>query len=379
MDMRNKNLENHRIEKIELLHFRARYPRLHGFNAIKGYHGFGGEVPIARITTDQGASGWGVLSEQVPVAREKRERLLGKALTEVFACEEGILSDEWKAFDLALHDLAGRILGITVARMINPDAVNRVRMYDGAIYMNDLIPVDKPWGIGRVLDDCAYDIELGHRALKIKIGRGHMFMEHDAGMKRDIEVVSRIHEAFPSMTLMVDANDGYSVQDAKDFLTGVAHVPLYWFEEPMREEEENFRALKEFMRLHCPETRIADGENRTDIPLLTRLAEERLLDVWQPDVCEYGFTAWRRLLKTMVSRGYVGSPHAWGYVAKTNCCAHLAAAYPQHIPYIEAVLGDCEGVDLSGYALRDGMLTVPEKPGFGMELDYVRDIDEALF
>lgn len=379
MDMRNKALENHRIEKIDLLHFRARYPRLHGFNAIKGYHGFGGEVPIARITTNQGANGWGVLSEKVPVARQMRERLLGKALTEVFACEEGILDDSLKVFDLALHDLAGRILGIPVAQMINPDAVSCVPMYDGAIYMNDLIPEERPWGIERVLDDCAYDIGLGHRALKIKIGRGHMFMEHEAGMKRDIEVVSRIHEAFPSMTLMVDANDGYSVQDAKDFLTGVQHVPLYWFEEPMREEETNFRALKEFMLLHCPGTRIADGENRTDIPLLTHLAQERLLDIWQPDVCEFGFTAWRRLLKMMVSKGYMGSPHAWGYVAKTNCCAHLAAAYPQHIPYIEAVLGDCEGVDLSGYALKDGMLTVPQKPGFGMELEYALDIDTALF
>ncbi|MDD6143915.1 MAG: enolase C-terminal domain-like protein [bacterium] len=378
MDIRNKALANHRIDRIELLYFRARYPRLHGFNAIKGYHGFGGETPIARLTTNQGASGWGVLSEKLPIAEQMREQLLGKELTEVFACEEGILDDKWKVFDLALHDLAARILGIPVSKMLNPDAVSRVRMYDGAIYMNDLIPEDKPWGIQKVLDDCAYDVELGHRALKIKIGRGHMFMEHDAGMKRDIEVVSRIHDQFPSMTLMVDANDGYTVQDAKDFLTGVKHIPLYWFEEPMREEENNFRALKEFIMLNCPETRIADGENRTDIPLLTRLAEERLLDVWQPDVCEFGFTAWRRLLKMMTQKGYVGSPHAWGYVAKTNCCAHIAAAFPQHIPYIEAVLGDCEGVDLSGYSLKDGMLTVPDKPGFGMDLDLVLEIGKTF-
>lgn len=378
MDNRNKALANHRIDKIELLHFRARYPRLHGFNAIKGYHGFGGETPIARISTNQGASGWGVLSDGLDVAQQVKQLLLGKELTDVFACEEGILDDSWKVFDLALHDLAARILEIPVSKMINPDAVSQVRMYDGAIYMNDLIPEDKPWGPQKVLDDCAYDVALGHRALKIKIGRGHMFMEHDAGMRRDIELVNRIHDLFPSLTLMVDANDGYTVQDVKDFLTGIKNVPLYWFEEPLREEEHSFRELKEFMKLHCPETRIADGESRTDIPLLTDLAEKRLLDVWQPDICGYGFTAWRKLMKMMVQKGYIGSPHAWGYVAKTNCCAHIAAAYPQNIPYIEAVLGDCEGVDLSGYTLKEGMLTVPDKPGFGMDLELALEIGKTF-
>ena len=271
MDNRNKALANHRIDKIELLYFRAHYPRLHGFNAIKGYHGFGGETPIGRISTNQGASGWGVLSDGLDVAQQVKQLLLGKELTDVFACEEGILDDSWKVFDLALHDLAARILEIPVSKMINPDAVSQVRMYDGAIYMNDLIPEDKPWGPQKVLDDCAYDVALGHRALKIKIGRGHMFMEHDAGMRRDIELVNRIHDLFPSLTLMVDANDGYTVQDVKDFLTGIKNVPLYWFEEPLREEEHSFRELKEFMKLHCPETRIADGESRTDIPLLTDL------------------------------------------------------------------------------------------------------------
>ena len=375
MDNRNKALANHRIDKIELLYFRARYPRLHGFNAIKGYHGFGGETPIARISTNQGASGWGVLSDGLDVAQQVKQLLLGKELTDIFAC---ILDDSWKVFDLALHDLAARILGIPVSKMINPDAVSQVRMYDGAIYMNDLIPEDKPWGPQKVLDDCAYDVALGHRALKIKIGRGHMFMEHDAGMRRDIELVNQIHDLFPSLTLMVDANDGYTVQDVKDFLTGIKNVPLYWFEEPLREEEHSFRDLKEFMKLHCPETRIADGESRTDIPLLTDLAEKQLLDVWQPDICGYGFTAWRKLIKMMVQKGYIGSPHAWGYVAKTNCCAHIAAAYPQNIPYIEAVLGDCEGVDLSGYTLKEGMLTVPDKPGFGMDLELALEIGKTF-
>ena len=55
----NKILSGHSIEKVELRKVRAHYPRLHGKNAIKGYHGYGGYIQLAVITTAQGAMGWG--------------------------------------------------------------------------------------------------------------------------------------------------------------------------------------------------------------------------------------------------------------------------------------------------------------------------------
>lgn len=358
----------HKISQVEFLAFRARYPRLHGKNARKTYHGFGGEVTIARLTTNQGAMGWAALSGPLVAARAAKERLLGKPLSEVFDPAIGILSEEYSPFDLPLHDLAGQILRIPVSKMISASAVDKVAVYDGAIYMNDLIPEDSPFGIDAVLRDCADDIALGHRTLKIKIGRGYQWMEHDAGLARDIELVNRIHAAYPDITLMVDANDGYTVQDAIDFLEGIKNVKLYWFEEPFREEEGNNRALREYLDLHRPQTLIADGESMTEIPLLLSLADKKLVNVLQPDVCGYGFTPWRKLMKELAAHGFLGSPHAWGDVVKTHYCAHLAAAYPQLIPCIEAVLGTSEGVDHSGYTLSNGIMTVPDKPGFGMDL-----------
>jgi L-alanine-DL-glutamate epimerase-like enolase superfamily enzyme len=55
-------------------------------------------------------------------------------------------------------------------------------------------------------------------------------------------------------------------------------------------------------------------------------------------------------------------------VVKTHYCAHLAAAYPHHIPYIEAVLGESEGVNYNGYEVKNGVMTLPDRPGFGMDL-----------
>lgn len=370
----DKTLSQHKIDKVSFFRFRARYPRLHGKNARLSYHGFGGEVTVARLCTDQGACGWGEISTGLAEAKAAAERVTGKCLTDVFSAGTGILDGAFKALDIPLHDLAGVILGIPVSRMIRESASPRIRVYDGAIYMNDIIPEDRPQGVGQVLADCAYDYALGHRTLKIKIGRGSIWMEHDAGLARDIEVVRRIHEAFPDAGLMVDANDGYSVEDAVAFLEGIGDAPLVWFEEPFREEEGANRRLREYLDVSRPGTLIADGESMTNIPLLRDLAGKGLLDVWQPDVCGYGFTAWRTLLREIEEKGYLASPHAWGNVVKTHYCAHLAAAYPHHIPCIEAVLGESEGVDYGGYALQNGVMTLPEKPGFGMDLIWAPEV-----
>lgn len=358
----------HTIEKVELRRFRARYPRLHGKNAIKGYHGYGGTVEVVLITTAQGASGWGTLCRACTPETVAKSGLIGANLGDVFDPESGILDAAHTAYDIALHDLAGNILGIPVSQMIQPEAAACARVYDGAIYMNDIIPEDQPYGTQKVLEDCAFDYALGHRALKIKIGRGKMWMPAAEGMQRDIEIVRAIHAQHPDALLMVDANDGYTFEDCVTFLEGIGDCPLYWFEEPFRESVENNRRLKDYLRMHRPTTYIADGESDTDVALLLKLAGKGLLDIWQPDVCDYGFTAWRALLREIVPLGYLSSPHAWGQVVKTHYCAHLAAAYPHHIPYIEAVLGESEGIEYSGYTLHNGVLTIPQKPGFGMEL-----------
>ncbi len=371
-EKQNAELARHKIAGVKFKQFKARYPRLHGKNAIKGYHGFGNFVTVAEITTDKGATGWGALMRKRDSVQP--DAIIGKAVTDIFAAETGILSAEYEGFDIALHDLAGNILGLPVCKIVNPDAALEARVYDGAIYMNDIIPEDKPFGVDKVIEEAVYDYALGHRMLKIKIGRGNMWMEPALGLERDIEIVTKIHEALPDAVIMVDGNDGFTFETMVKFLEGIGSCPIYWIEEPFREEENNNRKLREYLRRYRPQTYIADGESFTDIDLLFSLADKGLLDIWQPDICGYGFTAWRTLLKKLADKGYLSSPHAWGDVIKTHYCAQLEAAYPFHVPCVEAVLGDSEGVDYSGYTLSNGVLTLPDKPGFGMDLVWAPEV-----
>lgn len=370
----NKLLSEHIIANIEFKLVKTCYPRLHGKNAVKTYHGFGDEIPIAVLKTNHGEMGWGILCRGLVEATDARPLLVGKKVSDLISADQGVLDDRITSYDIALHDLAGKILGIPVAKMLNPAAVKTVEVYDGAIYMNDIIPEDKPQGIESILQDCTYDWEKGYRTFKIKIGRGHRWMNHDEGLKRDIEVVKQIHNLYPGAGLMVDANDGYSVEDAISFMKGIEGISLIWFEEPFLENQNDDEYFHRWLDINRPRTMIADGENKPDVKQLLSLAKNKVLDVLQPDVCGYGFTNWRKLMLPIVENGFLASPHAWGDVIKTYYCAHLAAAYTHNVPCIEGILGYTEGIDHTGYTIKDGVLSLPDKPGFGMDFIWGKSI-----
>jgi L-alanine-DL-glutamate epimerase-like enolase superfamily enzyme len=91
------------------------------------------------------------------------------------------------------------------------------------------------------------------------------------------------------------------------------------------------------------------------------------------DIHGYGFTRWRRLMPQVLARNYRVSPHNWGAKLKTHYTAHLAAAF-DNFTTIEGVPDLTEGVDFEAYTLREGQLSVPDRPGFGMDFIWGREV-----
>lgn len=361
-------LSYHKIAQVINRRTRFSYPRLMGKNSRLPEHGYGGEINLVELVTDQGATGWalGHCDER------QKENLIGKKVSDLFDPSVGVISHVAFCADLALHDLAGKILGVPVKKMISESALAEVDCYDGAIYMNDISPDGFPGGIERIIEDCRYDYyELGFRKFKIKVGRGGKWMECEEGLKRDIEVVRAIHKEFPDVPLLVDANDMFTVDTAIRFMDAVADCGIYWIEEPFPESIEGFTVLREFLSKKSPTTLIADGEAAVCLPLLIALAERGLIDVFLMDTEGYGFTNWRVMMKNVAALGIKASPHNWGCKLKTLYSSHLAAAFSE-IPTIEGVPDITEGIDFGDYRMTNGMMTVPDKPGFGMEIFWTR-------
>lgn len=361
------DLSHHTIQRIRFSNVRLQYPRLVGKNARLDLHGYGPRVEICMIDTNQGAMGWGSLRGSRRDAEKLSAQLVGKKVSDLFKPELGITDPSHIAFDFALHDLAGVILNKPVYALLGQENPIITDCYSGMIYFDDLEPAHQPGGVEKILEECRYDYDLGYRQFKLKIGRGHRWMPFEQGLARDIEVTKAVASAFPDCGILVDGNNGFSVDEFIQYLEGIAGVKLFWIEEPFHETVPEYEKLRAYLKGQGLNPLLADGEADADQQFLNTLIGKKLIDVHLTDIEELGFTNWRKLIPELKKTNTLASPHAWGSLLKSYYTAHLAGGLG-NVVTIEGVSSTSEDVDLSGYQLKEGKLIPPALPGFGMRL-----------
>lgn len=359
-------LSEHIITRIEHGVFVGVRPRVVGRNAIRGVHGQTVDQRIVRLQTNKGATGWAWPRASV----EDAQRLLGKRLSDIFDPNIGTC-DEFLAFDFPLWDLAGQILNQPVYEMLGGDGIHPVPVYDGSIYIDEVDPdTGRDDGLQPMLDAVTEGSERGFRAFKVKIGRGHKWMERDAGMKRDIEVIRAIREQIgSSCLLMIDGNNGFTPDTARELMLSVGDCDIYWFEEPFPESIEETVPFHDFLREQGWQTRLADGEgaeSRSDE--LAEVIRAGGIDVVQLDLRFYTLTRWLKYLPLVYAMNAVPAPHNWGSHLSGFYIPQFARGVPNVAP-CETDVMTVGGVDSAGYILDEGVLTIPDAPGFGLGLD----------
>ena len=365
-----RELSKHTIDKVEFGHINWSWPRFVGKNGRIGRHGQHRKLNVVQLKTDQGASGWGVAAYGKEKDTEALASLVkGKTVDQIFNPDTGILADDYRSFDFALHDLAGIIMDMPVYKMLGSKGPKATPVYSGMIYFDELEPEEDPGGLDNLLKNCHWDYDYGYRQLKAKIGRSGRWYPHDEGLALDIEVIKLMREEFgDKIEILVDANDAYTLQDSIDFLKGIEGIPLYWFEEPFEETYEEGKQLKEWMMANGrKDTYYADGERKPDFDVCMRLGREGLMDVYLADVVGLGFTPWRNLMPSLIATGMLTSPHGWGTMIKTHYITHISAGMG-NVCTVEGATITSDDIDLGNYQIKDGKITVSEDPGFGMKL-----------
>ncbi len=363
-------MEQTRICRVEVGTLIAERPRAAGSNARIGVHGKTVRLPIARLTADDGTVGFG----RAIVTREQAEALLGQPLDALFSPQTGTAA-EWRAWDIPLWDLAGTqaqqpvyALAARVNGAATPPAPFRVRCYDTSLYFDDLHLTDDAEAAALIAGEAQEGYQRGHRAFKIKVGRGGRWMPAEAGTRRDIAVVRAVREAVgPGLPIMLDANNGYTLNTTKRALSETADCGVYWMEEPFHEDPRLYEALKEWLTAENLPVLIADGEGDASGNLM-EWAREGLIDVVQYDVFGYGFSRWLATGKTLDGWGRRSAPHHYGALYGNYVAGHLAGAIAgfTFAEWDEAVT---PGLDASAYHLQDGWVTLPNRAGFGLTLD----------
>ena len=286
-----------RIVRIEWGQLEGRRPRSAGCNARLGEHGIVVRPAIARITTDDGATGWGVSR----ITREQAAKLVGSRLSDVFVAGKGA-SRAGLPLEFPLWDLAGKQAGEPVYALAaatvgatGSDTIPRPVLRHIALLRRTAPRV-------RARSRCA---DRGRSARGVRAGASGL--QDQGGTRRPSHGVdcgaAAGHRRGASRarggrrthaTLMMDANNGYNLNLAKQLLRATAEVGVYWLEEAFHEDDVLYRDLQAWLRAEDLSTLIADGEGLAS-PRLPEMARQRLVNVVQYDIFSYGFTRWLEL------------------------------------------------------------------------------------
>ncbi len=363
-----------RIASIEWGTLTGRRPRLAGYNARKkDDHGWEATIPLARITTADGAAGFGLSS----LSPQQAESYLEKPLDELITAENGVDRTAF-AIENPLWDLLGHSTGRPVYRILadragkNATEPLRVPCYDTTLLIDDLHLPTHEEGAALIASEARFGYENGHRAFKIKVGRGARHMPLEEGNRRDIAVVRAVRAAVgPDAVLLIDANNGYTLNIAKHILTETAACNIFWLEEAFHEDDELYEDLHAWIEREGLSVLIADGEGAAS-PHLLDYARRGIVDVIQYDIFSYGLTKWLQTAPKLDAWNVRTAPHHYGRHLGNFVSGHLAPAV-ENFAFVEWDELSTPGLDSSAYAVDEGLVTLPDAPGFGLKLD------ESLF
>lgn len=361
-----------RVVKVEWAQLEGQRPRHAGSNARLGEHGFTVRVPIARLTLDDGSTGFGH-SRATP---QDAQRISGRTLAELFLPGRGS-TEAGRAFDFPFWDLVGKRLEQPVYRVAasfvgksTDKAVTPlyVPCYDTSLYFDDLHLPDQDEAVALIADEARQGFACGHRNFKIKVGRGARHLPLEEGTQRDIAIIHAVRAvAGPTGKIMIDANNGYNLNLTKRVLAATAASNIFWMEEPFHEDPVLYRDLKGWLQAEGIATLIADGEGWA-ATLLLDWAREGLIEVVQYDIHSHSFTQWLALGQQLDAWGVRSAPHHYGGHIGNYTTAHLGAAV-DHFTFVEWDEVSTPGIDAPGYTITEGQVIVPNTPGFGMTLD----------
>ncbi|MEX0936976.1 MAG: enolase C-terminal domain-like protein [Pirellulales bacterium] len=360
-----------KINRVVGFHLTTQRSKVAGKNSRLDVHGDTGGDRMLRLFTNEGAQGIGACNAR----RNDAEKLLGASIAELFQPDARRMTGPLGEGTMPLWDLAGKLLNQPVYRLLGGENGRRIPVYDGSVYFADLLPQYADRWQDRFREEIDMGLAAGHRVFKIKIGRGAKWMPREEGDRRDVEVVRvcRAHGG-DDVQLAVDANNGYDLAGAKRLMDQIGPMNIAFVEELFPEEVEPCLELKEYMAANGWKTLLADGETQGRLDVFEPLVAAKAVDVLQGDMKRFGIEGILEEAAMGRPQGIQVAPHNWGSLLGFYMQLHVGGAIDnfyraEHDPLSTDVLTG------EGYTIRDGSADVPERPGFGLEINRDRFAD----
>ena len=337
------------------------------------------ELLLVEVITDDGVKGYGQVTS-TPMADIKKwverfgEEVKGKdALARVAIWDQllamtsprpnlGGLSRAARpqimaaigGIDMALWDIEGKVANLPVFRLLGAENKPVFTYATGGYY--------KEGGkITACADELAGFVKDGFKAVKLKVG--------GATMAEEVERVKATRAAIgPDIVLKLDLNAAYDLPACIEFAKAVESSNIFWLEEPLHW----YLQPADFAKLaRATPIPLAHGERE-----MTRFTARDFMTIgcvryMMFDATRYaGFTESLRVAHMADQEGVMITPH---HSPELHC--HLVAAFPRTGYAVESHGSHdrdpiWQGMYLDRAQVKDSYVTMNEKPGWGIELDW---------
>ncbi len=273
----------------------------------------------------------------------------------------GIFLEALAGVDIALWDIMGKALGVPCYMLLGGKVRDKVPLY-ASFMRHHRQPADEVKQIEKW-------VARGFQAIKI---HPYEYWAFDQGYDDTLDVVKAVRSAFgDKLTLLVDVNNSYSVHRAVEVGRRLEDYNVALFEEPIAAYD-----YAGYKRL-CAALDIAVGAGEQEYTHWQHkdLIVQGEVDVIQPDVIKCGgltelrkigviasvFNRPIRCHNTQPTVGTAAHYHFW--ISDPMCL------YEQEYQAETYALRDQTPILKEPLEIRDGFLTMPDRPGLGIEID----------
>lgn len=256
--------------------------------------------------------------------------------------------------DMALWDIRAKAVGWPLYRLLGGGPVE-VPAYAGGVALGWQEP-------GSLILEAEPLVAEGYSALKLRVGES---------ARSDIARVTAIRERFgDDLTILVDANTGYTLELVREVLPAFQELGVAWLEEPFPAND--YRSYKTASRQTT--IPLAAGENHYTRYEFVRLIEDGSVGMLQPDVAKTGgITETMRIAALASAWKLPISPHSSVTGLSQAATIHVLMSI-DNARYFEADVTPNnplrEELTSSPFTITPhGTVTMPETPGIGLEVD----------
>jgi L-alanine-DL-glutamate epimerase-like enolase superfamily enzyme len=325
------------------------------------------ELAVVTIKSDQGAVGnsflgahrmsgerWGadLLQFLKPVVMGQNALDLGRLWQNLYGQSGYLMFPVLAAMDIALWDLAGRVMGQPIHRLIGT-ARDRALAYASSAPNQTA---------EQYVEEAKHYQSLGWKAYKLHPRKN---------ANEDIQVCTAVREAVgPDMTLLCDSMWAYRFEEAVRVGRALEELDYYWFEDPLPREDV-YGNTKLCAELDIPV--MATEIGRDGFYGMAKYITERATDILRSDAVLHGG------ITPLIRTTHLADAF------NMNCEIHSAGNGYNNVANLNVLMATLNSDffelllphDLEAYGLtenitvdRDGYVHAPTGPGLGYEVDW---------